>query len=71
MDCPNVASFNGHHQVVELLLKEHADINTQNENGWTALVVASFNGHHQVAELLLKEHAEINTQNENGWTNGS
>ena len=52
-----VASFNGHHQVVELLIKEHADVNTQEKDGWTALMIASENGHHQVVELLIKEHA--------------
>ena len=63
-----LASLNGHQQVVELLLKQHADINTQNEGGWTALMIASLNGHHQIVELLVKEHADINTQNEGGWT---
>ena len=53
---------NGHHQVVELLLKEKADPNIQNNDGWTALMVASQNGHHQVVELLLKEKADPNIQ---------
>ena len=55
-----LASENGHFQVVELLLKEHADINQQEEDGWTALMLASENGHFQIVELLLKEHADIN-----------
>ena len=35
------ASLNGHLEVVELLLKEHVDINAQKEDGWTALMLAS------------------------------
>ena len=62
------ASKNGHHQVVELLLKEKADPNIQSNSGWTALMVASQNGHHQVVELLLKEKADCNIQNNSGWT---
>ena len=56
-----IASQNGHFQVVELLLKEHADINHQQmKNGWTALMIAGQNSHFQVVELLLKENANIN-----------
>ena len=61
-------SDNGHHQVMELLLKEGADVNIQNNDGWTALMIASDDGHHQVVELLLKEGADVNIQNNNGWT---
>ena len=63
-----IASQNGHHQVVELLLQSHADINAQKEEGWTALMIACQNGHYHIVELLLKEHADINIDNEDGWT---
>ena len=45
-----IASQYGHTQVVEQLFKEHADVNIQNKNGWTALMIASQNGHSQVVE---------------------
>ena len=61
-----VISLNG--QVVELLLKEKADPNIQNNDGRTALMVASRNGHQQVVELLLKEKADPNIQNNDGRT---
>ena len=57
MDCPNDSYHNGHFQVIELLLKEHADSNQRKENRWTALMIVSHNGHFQVVELLLKENA--------------
>ena len=58
------AARDGNIDVVELLLKEHVDINIQDENGVRALMLASKNGHIQVVELLLKEHADINIQNQ-------
>ena len=57
-----LASLNGHTQVVELLLKEHADFNIQCENGLTALMLASQNGHRQVVKLLLQSNANVNIQ---------
>ena len=62
------AARDGNIEVVELLLKEHVDINIQNENGETALMLASKNDHIQVVELLLKEHADVNIQNQDGHT---
>ena len=58
----------GNTEVVKLLLKENADVNIQNENGWTSLMLASLNGHSQVVELLLKANADVNIQDEDGWT---
>ena len=52
----------------EQLLKEHADVNIQNKEGVTALIVASQNGHTQVVEQLLKEHADINIQTKESVT---
>ena len=63
-----LASQNGHYQVVELLLKEHADVNQQRQDGVAALMLASKNGHYQVVELLLKEHADVNHQRQDGVT---
>ena len=48
--------------MVELLLKEKADPNIQDNDGRTALMAASLNGHQQVVELLLKEKADPNIQ---------
>ena len=40
-----LASFNGHTHVVELLLKEIADINFQAKGELNALMLARFKGH--------------------------
>ena len=58
----------GNTKLVEVLLKENADVNVQNEDNYTALMVASLNGHTQVAELLLNENADVNIQATNGMT---
>ena len=57
-----IASYHGHHQVVELLLRKGPDINIQNNNGWTSLMYASRYGHHRVVELLLSKDPDINIQ---------
>ena len=58
----------GNTEVVKLLIKENADVNVQDEDGWTALLLASLNGHTQVVELLIKENADVNIQKKNGVT---
>ena len=47
----------GHFQIVEMLLKKGADINAQDDKGWTALSEASYKGRVQIVELLLKNKA--------------
>ena len=61
-------SQNGHREIVEQLLKDHADVNIQTKNGLTALMLASQNGHTQVVELLTKELVDIDVQKKNGST---
>ena len=53
------ASYNGHHQCVELLLDRQANINAVTSNNNTALHWASRNGHHQCAKLLIDRGADI------------
>ena len=53
-----VASYNGHKEVVELLLSKGAEIDKE-VDGITALYGASLNSQKEVVELLLSKGAEI------------
>ena len=62
------ASQRGHYQV-EILLKNGADPNIHDNEGWTTLIVSSHNGHQQIVELLLEKQVDPNVQNSiNGRT---
>ncbi|KAJ7831653.1 hypothetical protein B0H13DRAFT_2371349 [Mycena leptocephala] len=59
-----VVSYDGHFQMVKLLLEHGADINAR--QGWfgSALNAASFRGHELISRLLLDNGADVNLQNE-------
>jgi ankyrin repeat domain-containing protein 50 len=56
------AVFKGHSQIVQLLLDEGADINTQGGTYGNALQAASLRGHEQVVQLFLDKGADVNAQ---------
>ena len=64
------ASYNGHHEVVVLILKEETiDVNKANNGGRTALWYASQNGLQEVVDLLLKaETIDVNKADDGGRT---
>ena len=55
-----IASFNGHLEAVECLLKVTVDFDVQKESGATAVYCASQNGHTAIASALLKYGANSN-----------
>ena len=57
----------GHNEAIQFLLKI-GDVNIQNNEGWTTLLIASQNGHNEVIEQLLKTHPDVNIQTNDGWT---
>ncbi|CDK30207.1 ankyrin repeat domain-containing protein [Candidatus Babela massiliensis] len=62
------ASYGGYKEVVEILIKSGASINTKNNNGFTALMRASINDHKDIVQILIDKGASINTKNEYGFT---
>ncbi|KAF9480554.1 hypothetical protein BDN70DRAFT_856548, partial [Pholiota conissans] len=56
------ASFEGRHEIVELLLERGAEVNLQGGEYGNALQAASFRGHEVIIELLLAEGADVNAQ---------
>ena len=63
-----IASFDGNYKFVDFLLKNNANVNVCDDNGWTSLMCASLNGHSEVVKLLHEYGAQVDLQNNNGWT---
>ena len=53
---------------MELLLKQGANANLQNEDGYTALLIAVSSGNKEIVQLLLENGADINIKNIDGKT---
>jgi ankyrin repeat protein len=49
-------------------LRGHTGINTQDENGKTALLYAAWKGHNDVVSLLAEAHADVNLPDKDGFT---
>ena len=58
------ASVGGNRDVALALLMAGADINAQDRDGKTALMIAIINGHQPLVELLLKRNANMGVKNE-------
>ena len=58
------AAWNGHTEIVRLLLEAGAEVNglKANNNGMTALMRAAEMGHTEIARLLLEAKAEVNAK---------
>ncbi|XP_053407058.1 fibronectin type 3 and ankyrin repeat domains 1 protein-like isoform X2 [Mercenaria mercenaria] len=62
------ASVTGHRDIGLSLLQNSADINAQDKDGKTALMLSILNGHQALLEVLLKKNADIKLKNEYGKT---
>lgn len=60
------ASFFGHLDVVETLLRHGADVGTRARNRTTALMAAIQNGHSDIARLLVEYGADVNAVDDAG-----
>ena len=63
-----LAAYNGHEEVVELLLGQGANVNVQDNEGATPLHLAACMNRKQIAGLLYVHGADINAQDNNGFT---
>ena len=54
-----LASFKGHTKIVELLIKNGANMNIADKDGYTPLHMASRNGHLDTTRLLLENGADL------------
>jgi len=63
-----LASALGKTDVMEELLSGRANIDAQNKNGVTPLMIASFQGHVAAVRLLISRRANINARAKSGVT---
>jgi len=66
----HIASDYGRLKVVQVLLKQHADVNSGDESGWSPLHFASLPEYHEpeIARLLLEHGAEVDSMTGTGNT---
>ena len=62
------AARKGYCEIVNELLIYHANVNAQNKEGCTALILASLNGHYEIVIELTKFNVDVNVQKESGGT---
>ena len=60
------ASFNGHLEVVNVLVGAGAEVNKTNNNGDTPLHLASRSGHLEVIKALIRAKADVRIENNQG-----
>ena len=53
---------------MQVLLKAGADVNAQDKDGWTALMLAANWGCTEIVQLLLYMEADMNLKNKDGET---
>jgi ankyrin repeat protein len=56
------ASYNGHIDIVQLLIGHGADVDAQGGQFVNAFQAASFNGHINIVQLLIEHGANVNAQ---------
>ena len=57
----------GDRDAVLLFLRSGVDIDTQDERGWTPLMISTFNGREEIALLLIENGANVNAKDSAGY----
>ncbi|KRW98643.1 Cytochrome cd1-nitrite reductase-like, heme d1 domain [Pseudocohnilembus persalinus] len=60
------AAWNGNEEILNILLKNGADINQQDNQLWTPLIISCYHGHLSIVKTLLKNGADIELQDTYG-----
>lgn len=61
-------AFKGNVEIAELLLKNNANINMQNNQGYSALIFATLYNQEKMVEFLLNKNADFNLKDVEGKT---
>ena len=65
----NYAAYEGHLEIVKLLLDKGAEIDTRDNMSFTPLLVAAISGHQEVQKELIIRGADVNLAERSfGWT---
>lgn len=64
----HVGAYWGLEKILDILLNTGTDVNSQDSNGATALLMAAKYDHEEEVQLLLNKGADINAQTRNGET---
>ena len=62
------AALRGRTESLRKIIDSSADVNIQNENGYTPLMAAAHDGRLECIELLIESGADVNMQDESGFT---
>jgi hypothetical protein len=54
------SAFKGYIHEVKTFIERGADVNSQNKDGWTALIAAASKGHTEIVKILLAKGADVN-----------
>jgi cytohesin len=64
----HLAAWQGHNEVIQLLLEHGADVNARGDAGFSPLHYAAREGQLASARLLVAAGADLNVKNDWGWT---
>ena len=63
------ASYEGHLKVIKYLIENgKVNVNSKDDDGWTALMRASWRGYSEILQYLIEIGADINIKNNDGKT---